>query len=229
MNVLYIAAESDLDAGFYKLCAERVTGLGFADDLVETLRVRKRSGVDAVKKFLRDQLRVAHSRAKAGEAVHFIASMDNDRAPHPENEKRLSRSALCEEEQERQSRLEWIKQAAISVLGENAIVWPVKVAFAVPVEMIESWIIQILDSELDEKALPHFSLADSQRARLYYNRPDPPEQCKDRVKTLHEQSGLASRDEFYLSVVLAMEPDHLASRCHSFAIFKQGLDGWIKG
>lgn len=228
MNVLYIAAESDQDADFYKLCAERVTELGFADDLVETLRVRKRSGVDAVRRFLRDQFRVARSRAMAGESVYFIASMDNDRAPHPENEQRLSRVALCEEEMQRPSRLDWITQTATSMLGENPAAWAVKTAFAVPVEMIESWIIQIHEPALDEKALPHFSKADTERARLYYKRPDPPEQCKDRVKRLHEQSGHTRKDDFYLATVLALEAENLAKRCHSFAVFKKGLDSWCE-
>jgi hypothetical protein len=226
MNVLYIAAESDLDADFYKLCAEWITGIGFPDELMETLKVRKRSGVDAVRRLMRDLLLVAKSRAKAGEQVHFIASMDNDRAPHTENEKRLSREALCEEEKERTSRIVWMDEATRKVLGENPAAWAVKMAVAVPVEMIESWIIQILQPEIEPLALPHFSRADSTRAKLYYKRPDPPPQCKDVAASLRERSPGLTDEDYRIQVVMKLDAEALAARSLSFSRFKNDLEQW---
>ncbi|HYF34448.1 MAG TPA: hypothetical protein VD994_04085 [Prosthecobacter sp.] len=222
MSLLYIVAESDRDALFYTLCAEVVTGRGYT---LHSLRNRKGEGEAAVRRQMRYALQQAKSAAAAGD-VYFVASIDNDRAPHPENEQRLLRTQLIRKERERRSRLEWLDETLAEKLGSDPAVWTLPLAIAIPVEMIESWIIQILEPDADQRALPFFSLADTDRARAYYGRPDPPAQCKDRCEEHQQRLAQVDREDFLVAVAVQLNPDALAARCRSFALFKEGLDGW---
>lgn len=231
MNLLYLVTESDYDAVFYALCAEKLTRISFEP---VPLKNRKGDGVAAVKKQLRYALRGARAAAGGAEPVAFIAAIDNDRAPHPENAAPppagtgLDRARLNEKERERAGRLEWIEQVVVEVLSGNRNAWPLWVGLAVPVEMIESWIVRSR-SEHPPQPTPHFSKADSERARIYYAPSAPPPQWKDLDAAVREQCGHADKLAFYEQVVREMDAEALAARSLSFRMFKEWLDVWPKG
>jgi len=225
MSLLYLVSESDNDAFFYALCAEKLTGNLFEP---VPLKNRKGAGVSAVRKQLRYALLGARAAAGGAEPVAFIAAMDNDRAPHPENAALppmgtgLDRARLSEEERGRASRLDWLEQLVMEVLTPNREAWPLWVALAVPVEMIESWIVRA-PREHPPQPTPHFSLAESERARIYYAPAAPPPQWKDLAAI---EKGDTDQRDFYARVVHELDAATLATRSLSFRMFKEWLDRW---
>ena len=225
MSILYLVSESDNDAVFYALCAEKLTGNAYEP---VPLKNRKGDGVAAVKSQLRDALVGARAAARGSEPVAFIAAMDNDRAPHVENSSPppggtgLNRANLIEKERIRENRLEWMTSTVEGVLGQNRNAWPMPVALAVPVEMIESWIVRAC-REQPPQPVPHFSRSDSLRARSYYAPSDPPPQWKDIAA---EEQGDMDKRDFYARVVTELNADALAGRSISFQMFKEWLDRW---
>ena len=225
MSILYLVSESDNDAVFYALCAEKLTGNAYEP---VPLKNRKGDGVAAVKSQLRYALRGARAAARGSEPVAFIAAIDNDRAPHGENNSLppggtgLDRAKLIEKERARENRLAWMTAIVEGVLGQNRTAWPMAVALAVPVEMIESWIVRAR-REQPPQPTPHFSKADTDRARSYHAPSAPPPQWKDLAAV--EQGGMDKRD-FHTRVVKELDADALAGRSLSFRMFKEWLDGW---
>jgi hypothetical protein len=222
--MLYIVAESDYDAYFYGLCAEWMTGVRYE---VFPIKSRKRSGYRAVQNLMGDNLSVARSQARAGAEVCFLAGIDNDRAPHPENET-MNRNRLNDEERNRPSRHDWMMATVLKKLGQNRVAWPLPVALAVPVEMIESWIIR---SRCDAPLQParYFSRADTLRAREFYESHTPPPQWKDLADEEQARGEYKDKWDFYFDVVLNLNPAELAARSLSFRLFKEWLDAWPHG
>ena len=200
MSLLYIVSESGNDAFFYALGAARITGREFTPVPMEN---RKGDGVEAVKVQLKYALRQARAAARGVEPVCFLAAIDNDRSPHPENDT-MDRARLVPQEQKRASRMEWMLATVEAVLGQNRNVWPLPVALAVPVEMIEAWIV---------------------RARREAE-PQPTPQWKELAAEEEKQSGHTDRLAFYELVVRELDADALAARSLSFRMFKEWLDAW---
>jgi len=227
MSLLYLAGESELDEDFYAACAEKLTGQDF--NWIR-LRNRKGAGLDAVRRQMKNAVVMARAAAGGAEPVAFIAAMDNDRAPHPENEVHppgtgLDRSRLIPEERELESRLEWMTAVVEGVLGQNRKAWPIDVALAVPVEMIESWIVRSRQVQQPQPT-PHFSRADSDQARMYYHPSAPPPQWKDLADDEQRRSERTDKRDFHLEVATNLDVDALAGRSVSFQMFKVWLDGW---
>lgn len=236
--LLYLVTESDNDAWFYALCAEKLTGRAFDP---QPLKNRKGDGISAVKKQLRYALRGARAAAGGAERVAFIAAVDNDRAPHDENGAQqdasgassptgtgLDRNKLIEAERNRERRHDWMLETVEGELGKNRSVWPMDVALAVPVEMIESWIVRAR-REQPPQPTPHFSRANSARARQYYAPSEPPPQWKDLAGEEQRASGHSNVRDFYFEVAASLDADSLAGRSLSFRMFKDWLDGWPRG
>lgn len=230
MSLLYVVSESDNDAQFYALCAEKLTGREFA---LVAMKNRHGDGVHAVRTQIKYALRQARAAAHGAEPVAFLAAVDNDRAPHPENAAPppagtgLDRARLTAGERARESRLDWMGETADGVLGSDRQAWPLSVALAVPVEMIEAWIVRSRCA-LPPQPTPHFSRATSDRARQYYQPAEPPPQWKDLVEEEQVASGFANRQDFYLEVIRNLDADALAARSLSFRMFKEWLDDWPK-
>lgn len=224
MRILYILSESDYDAGFYRLCAERISGHDFEDDHVVAYKISEIGGKAAVKQWIHLALKTAKSLAGGAQAF-FIGAIDNDRTPHPENKERINRRKLFPEELREPSRLEWLEKAASRALGPNRNAWPVHVALAVPVEMIESWILLVLDPEIH---LPIFAKANSASAKKYYGKQNPLPQLKNLRDDWHKKLAMPSPDDFLTHVALEMDPEDLASRSQSFCLFMEWLDRWPK-
>lgn len=225
MSILYVVSESDNDAVFYALCAEKLTGRTF---LLSSMKNRKGDGVEAVKLQLKYAVRMVRGAALGGEQVSFIAAMDNDRAPHSENIAKppagtgLDRIRLTLKERNRAERLTWMIATVESVLGANRSAWPLPVALAVPVEMLESWIVRARRAE-PPQPMPHFSWADSERARIYYRPTEAPPQWKDLTAI---EKGDEDMREFLARVVRELDADAFAERSLSFRMFKEWLDVW---
>ena len=221
MSLLYVVSESDADAFLYALCAEKFTGCAFT---LSVMKNRKGDGVDAVNRQLKYALILARAAAGGTETVCFIGAMDNDRAPHEENVA-LVRAQLVPKEQARENRSAWMLGTVEGVLGQNRDAWPLHVALAVPVEMIEAWIVRAR-REAEPQPTPHFSKADSERARRYYEPSAPPPQWKDLAAEEEKQCGHTDRLAFYEQVVRELDADALAARSLSFRMFKEWLDAW---
>ena len=223
MRVLYVVAESEYDAYFYALCAEWMTGVGYE---VAHIKSRKRSGYRAVQSLMGEVLHKARGEAEGGAEVCFLGAIDNDRAPHPENAA-MDRRRLIRKERTRASRHDWMLETVFKKLGHDRAAWPLPVALAVPVEMIEAWIVR---ASCEEEPQPpcYFSRAQSQRARDYYSSATPP-QWKDLADAEQERRGHSDKRDFYLHVVLNLDAVALAARSLSFRMFKEWLDAWPKG
>ena len=102
----------------------------------------------------------------------------------------MDRARLVPQEQKRASRMEWMLATVEAVLGQNRNVWPLPVALAVPVEMIEAWIV---------------------RARREAE-PQPTPQWKELAAEEEKQSGHTDRLAFYEQVVRELDADALAAR-----------------
>jgi|GEM_PF-967650 len=226
MALLYLVTESERDALFYLKCAVH---LGLRDVSWSTaLRNRKGDGSAAVEKQLEYALKGAMASAGGEEEVCFVAAIDNDRTPHPENEHTLQRGKLSGNELTRPSRLDWVEAAAIRLLGQDRSTWRLLVALAVPVEMIESWTVKALDGELAGGPMPHFSRQNQSKARNYYRPVEAPPQWKDLERMAREAVQLSDDESFYEHVVtvIAAEPTRLRDKSQSFTHFHEQLTAW---
>ncbi len=218
--LLYIVSESDGDAAFYAACVSKLTGLEI-DHF--PLKNRKADGAEAVKKQLFNALQITRATAASAQPVGFLAAIDNDRSPHPENSA-LNRARLFPNERDSVNRLGWMNETLTAVFKENPAKWPLPVALAVPVEMLESWIV-LAQSGAAPQPQPYFSRATSASARAYYAPSQPPPQWKDIVDSLR---GERTAQEFFLTVLDSMDAVALAARSLSFRMFKEWLDQWPK-
>ena len=221
MMLLYVVSESDSDAHFYAECVRKLTGIELE---FWPLKNRKGDGVVAVTKQFRNALLMATAAAGSSQPVGFLAAMDNDRAPHPENVS-LDRTRLFAEERDSENRPEWMEATVENVLGQNRYAWPLPVALAAPVEMVEAWIVRAR-RETPPQPMAHFSWSDSASARHYYPRSTPPPQWKDLAAAVQSGTGLRDKIAFYTKVVAELDADALAARSLSFQMFKRWLDAW---
>lgn len=226
MALLYLVTESDRDALFYEQCAARLTGCVFSWS--RPLRNRKGDGSAAVQRQIEYALRQACGAAQGQEEVCFIVAIDNDRTPHPENAPTLIRERLSAAEQKRTARLPLMQEAVHRVLGHDAAAWPLRVALAVPVEMVESWIVKALDADLPGGPAPHFSWQHQQRARAYYAPAEAPPQWKDLERAAREACGYECDADFYrhATIAIAQSLDSLTARAESFRLFHAQLAAW---
>lgn len=228
MKTLYLLTEDDSDSLFYEGCAERVTGSGFAP---VCRRMRRGSGIGAV----RASLRIALSeirRMESGSGVHFLVAMDNDRAPHAAAGDALpaaQRTRLAEADARKGDRYAGLLISLEGQLGPDRSRWPVPVAVAVPVEMLESWLLLIARGG-EATGLPRFSRQDSALARHFHTPAAPPLQLKDRRDATQAEDGFDNDKEWLLHLVAEkLEPAALSTRSPSFALFKNWLDRWPRG
>ena len=227
MKTLYLLTEDDSDSLIYEACAERVTGSVFTP---VCRRMRKGSGIGAVRASLQLALGEA-SRMAEGSGAHFLLAMDNDRAPHAASSDALSavpRARLAAADARKNDRYAALLAAVQEHLGADQKQWRVPVALAVPVEMIESWLLLIAHGGMAAD-LPRFSYRDSSLARRFYHPAEPPAQLKDLRDTARKEDGFSSHSEWALHLVMELlDPAELAERSPSFALFRQWLEAWPK-
>ena len=215
---LYILCEAETDEMFYECLAERVTGMTFlpAPDF------RNRQGGDWKSVLALARLVLNWFGNLPGKQdIALIIAVDNDRAPGHPGSSPLARP-LCGSDLKKAPRYPALRQLLFDKLGEDRSRWPVDVALAVPVEMMESWLLLLLDPMRPE--LPLFSEADSASARNYYGAA-PPAQLKDLTKAAAREQRLTLFELFWTG---AHQGDlkQLAARLPSFALFEAELLAW---
>lgn len=218
MPFIYIVAESEADALFYIACAERIHGAAFDFKFYRTSRG---TGIAQARRMLRYMLADVRNSSGGGPGIFWIAALDNDRAPqHPDGIRPPGTlSAFDQRKASRHAELH-AEASAQRVSAPGAI--------AVPVEMIESWVLQALsaDAVLD---LPAFDEQASALAITYYqvnHRRPPPPQLKDLACAAMRQHGYQDWKEFLIHVAGRLDADLLAQQSRSFAQFHEAVKSW---
>jgi hypothetical protein len=211
MARVYILSEDDFDDQVYVYVLE--TLLGARVDPIP-LRLRRGGGVGEVRKKL-PLLLAAIRRAGPIDDTYFVVSLDNDRVP--EHEQHAPRAHGC-----RHCELD----DAIRLAMPDG--WPIPGAVAVPVQMIEAWLLLMYDPAryVREATLPQCGRRDQAVARGIYGA-EPPPQLKDLVEMDQRASGSSTKSDFALACVLRLDPDGLAVRSPSFAHFRRQVSSWL--
>ena len=221
MAFLWLLSESDNDDAFFKACVERLTGKTL--ELVSR-RLRRGGGLAKWRRFSRLMLQQIQDSGYV-EETFFLIALDNDRSPvHPTHEQR---SGLSKKERQKGCRYCEIDSLIQSILGERE-EWPIQGAVAVPVEMLESWLLLICQGEKhrDEASLPRFARKDQKLARDFYAPKNPPDQLKDLCDFEKQERGIGGALEFVAYCARRLDLDDLAARAPSFALFKRQVDSW---
>jgi hypothetical protein len=214
---LYVLSEGEHDERFYKRLCERLSGLSFQQ--INEFRYKPGDNWMTVFRYARLLInRWAH--VESPQDILLLISMDNDRAPkHPGG--RTYPRALPTQDQRKESRFLKVKTMVEEKLGANPSQRAVQAVIALPVEMIESWLLLLLDSGRDEDSLPPFSNADSKSARDYYGK-NPPPQLKDESEALRRERKKDPFDHFYDAADTG-DLDRLAAVSPSFALFRKDV------
>lgn len=217
---LYILSEGEDDELFYERLAEQVTSLSFELNTELAFRARPGSNWKQVMGLARKLIQVRFSKWTTKQEIGLIIAVDNDRAPgHPGG--RTYPRPLPVADQKKASRYEALEMLLQDSLGKDAYQWPVKVALAVPVEMVESWVLTLLDPTREE--LPPFAEAGQKTAHDYYGK-QPPAQLKDLRDSECHQRKVSRSDLFWTAAEQPLEPAMKASR--SLEMFVEQLRAW---
>ena len=224
-NFLHLLSEDDNDDLFYKACLEKITNRTY--EILPT-RLRKNGGIGAVRQALSPFLAGIKNTGPV-EAIFFLISIDNDRRrTHPEQTQRENFHKLSRKEQTDPCRFYEIERRVQEKLGQNREEWPIPGAIVIPVEMLESWLLLICNSEKysSEAKLPIFSEKVKPSAIKYYGGSNKvPDQLKDLAEAERQSLGQSKR-EFYQHCASILEPDALALVSPSFAQFLRQVQGW---
>lgn len=219
---LYILSEDDTDDLFYTGCVEQITG-----KVVTPLfrKLRKGGGVGEVRSKTRILLQQIKYTGNM-EDSYFVIAMDNDRSPAHPDHTRLP--GLSKKEQKYGCRFCEIERIIMDILGKDKETWPIKGAIAVPVQMLESWLLLICNNELykKEELLPIFSLKDSPLAQDYYSPKSVPDQLKDLRDKEKDRQKLTTNEELCLHCCTHLVPNKLQDCSPSFSLFKQQVETW---
>jgi hypothetical protein len=209
MPHVYLLSEHDFDDQVYVYLLEAMLAAR-----VEPIQVRLRrgGGIGEVRKklpLLLSEIR----RTGPTEDTFFLIGIDNDRAvEHPSHE----RLAHTSKEACRHCTL---TRAIHSGLLDG---WPIPGAIALPVQMIESWLLLMHDPDRypQEWSLPACTWSHQEAARALYGA-DPPPQVKDLFEASLRASLLSrTKAEFALECVLRLDAEGLAARSPSFDRFR---------
>jgi len=180
MKHLYILCEGWRDEVFYKRICERVTG----QEYEEQRELRLRHGSNWKSAMANAKLLLGRYKHIRGQQdICAIIAIDNDRAPAHPGAKPPSRT-LPKSDLKKQPRHPALVQMVEGFLGADRTKWPIDVALAVPVEMIESWVLLLWNP--DRPDLPLFSEASQPSAREYHGghaRPQLKDLCKAEAET----------------------------------------------
>ena len=133
---------------------------------------------------------------------------------------------LSKQESSRACRYCEIEQAIKKYWGDNPNTWVAKGAIAIPVQMLESWILIGLDPACADD-LPIFPEQKKSQAREFYNGA-PPEQLKDRCDRLSYAGEIIDKGDFFLNVADTLYLDALTAASSSFARFQQQVASWME-
>lgn len=217
MAYLYLITEDDNDDLFFERCLEQLTGLSF-----QLMPVRFRGGIKEVRRMSRITLQNIQRTGRV-EDCYFVIVMDNDRSPeHPHHQRHTN---LSGRDLAKQCRFCEIQQTIAAELGPNRANWPIKGAWAVPVEMLESWLLLILHPDWTQTNLPIFPEREKPLAQQYYGN-HLTDQLKDLCEQEKTQQNITETGNFCLFCAERLNSDLLAQQSPSFALFKQQIEDW---
>jgi hypothetical protein len=210
----YLLSEDDFDDAVYVYILEVL--LARRVDL-NPMRLRRGGGLGEVRKKL--PLLLSHVR-RSGlvDDTCFVIAIDNDRArEHPAHQA----LAHTRDEPCRHCAME---QAIHEQMPDG---WPIPGACAVPVQMIESWLLLLHDPVRypREADLPVCAWSTQETARRLYG-PRPPPQLKDLVEAALHAGGTPAKVDFALACALRLDPEDLATRSPSFDRFRSQVARW---
>jgi hypothetical protein len=210
---VYILSEDDFDDEVYVYVLEALLGAHVAPVPV---RLRRRGGIGEVRKKLRLLLDMIRHTGPVDD-TYFVVAIDNDRAPeHSKHEPAAPRARGC-----RHCDLDDAVHAA------TPDGWPIPGAIAVPVQMIEAWLLLMYDPARYEReaTLPQCGWRDQDVARRVYGA-DPPPQLKDLTEKERREADIATKSDFAAECVLRLDATDLAQRSPSFAHFQRQVSRW---
>jgi hypothetical protein len=221
LPALYILAEGEPDELFYERLTERISGQTFCRP--EEFRVRSGSNwktVQAAAKLLLNRFRNYQTKQQ----IAILISLDNDRAPgHPGG--RIYPRVLPELDRKKEPRFGKMQELISSTLGSSAKARNVQVAVAMPVEMVESWLLLLLDKTLKQDDLPPFAKASDTLPCAYYGAVPPP-QLKD-LRSEKQQSLDVDQTELFFGAANSGDLDLLATQSISFCVFQDDVRAWV--
>jgi hypothetical protein len=214
MAYVHILSEDDFDDQVYVYILEML--LGGASIERNHVRLRRGGGIGEVRKKV--PILLSHIR-RTGlvDDTYFVVALDNDRKPeHAKHEGAARPPPGC-----RHCDLE---NAIHAAMPDG---WPIPGAVAVPVQMIESWLLLMHDPvRYAEATLPQCGLRDQPVAREMYGA-NPPPQLKDLLEIEQRASRSSSKEDFALACILRLDPADLAERSASFAHFRRQVSTWL--
>jgi len=211
---LYVLSEGERDELFYERLCERLTGLSFQKQ--EEFRYSPGANWKTVFRLSRLLLsRFAHFETPQEMVV--LLAVDNDRAPgHPGH--RTYPRPLPAQDQKKEARFPRMREMVNEKLGTDPLKRNVHAVIAMPVEMIESWLLPLLEATHSDANLPPFAEADSAIAREYYGNKQPPPQLKDLREEIRKMRKL-DPDTLFWEAADSGELARLAG-AGSFALFR---------
>jgi hypothetical protein len=224
-NFIYILSESDIDDIYYSLCVEKIKEQAYK---LIPRRLRRGGGISQVRRYLRILLKNIRYSGEV-ENTFFVIAYDNDRSPaHPTHRQIPNIGKLPKNERRKACRFCELEITACEILGADRNTWPIKGAIAVPVQMLESWLLLICNREeyKNEASLPLFARKSMPLAKIYYAPREPENQLKDLVELEKRKSGITSTEDFCLYCIEQLTPEELALVSPSFSLFMGQLEGW---
>jgi hypothetical protein len=225
MNYLHILSEDDNDDSFYKYCIENITENSF---VVIPKRYRKGGGIGEVKKWITIFLKDIGYTGSV-DNTYFLISIDNDRRPvHPDHQTITYIHKLPKSEQNQKCRFCEIENKIKTIFGENVNSWPIKGVIAIPVQMLESWLLLICNPEnyQNEEKLPIFAKKNQSISKKYFGKRKLPNQLKDLCEIEKTRLGIPSNSEFCIHCGKNLNSKLLQKISGSFDLFKKQVDKW---
>lgn len=215
---LYILSEGERDEVFYERLCERLTGLIFQPSA--EYRYVPGANWKTVFRLARLALR-QFSHYASPQEIAVVIAMDNDRAPRHPGGRQYPRQ-LPAIDRNKNARYPELQEMVTHELGPDPAQRPVQAVIAIPVEMIESWLLLLLDPARDEESLPLFSEANSATAKEYYG-PHSPPQLKDESESLRRAAHKMPFDHFF-DAAHTGDLDRLTEASPSFALFRKEVE-----
>jgi hypothetical protein len=212
---LYILSEGERDEIFYERLCERLTCLTFQPSA--EYRYVPGANWKTVFRLARLALR-KFSHYTSPQEIAVLIAMDNDRAPGHPGGRQYPRQ-LPAIDRNKNARYPELQEMVTHELGSDPAQRPVQAVIAMPVEMIESWLLLLLDPARNEESLPLFAEASSTTAKEYYG-PHPPPQLKDESERLRKAAHKTPFDHFFDAADTG-DLDRLTEAAPSFALFRK--------
>lgn len=220
---LYILSEGEGDELIYEGIAEKVTGLSYDKSTDQRFVYRKGENFKIVQSKAKILLEIMAKWQGDQDNIRAIIAIDNDRAPnHPASGPKPERT-LPSFDLKKTPRHQALKSLVDHAYGNDPSGRSVKIALAVPVEMIESWVLHLLDPQRER--LPLFAEASQMLTQRYYQGSQVPLQLKDLCQGEVHRRNLSSFKELCL---VATEGDLAAAEVvsPSLKLFCDELRAW---